>query len=109
MKNSNTPATVYDNCYSDFITKLTEQGISRKRQSVLDSCHRLHYLDSELREVVIYYRVIDAPLNDQTDESADRYDVEQVTERGLKIEMDSIYESELLDHLNLLNPLELSL
>lgn len=101
-------ALAYDQSFSSFITKLTAQGISRTRQSILDSCHKIGYLDSEGREVTIYYRVVNECPNGQTDVPCDLYRVEQVKEGDNVLPLPGDYREECEQHLWLLNPMQIS-
>lgn len=97
----NTPALIYDNCFSDFLTKLT----ANTKSSQLDWCNKIGYIDSEDREVTIYYRSLNVCKDAQTDNECNSYQVERVTFNGEPLEMDSVYEREIIQHLNFLNPL----
>lgn len=104
----NTLERHYDFVFNDFINKLTTQGVSRNRQSVLDSCHKIGYIDTEDREVTIYYRVANVPNSPQTDECSDAYIVEQVKEGDNVLPLPSDYREECENHLWLLNPMQIS-
>lgn len=103
VKNSLTPALIYDQCFNGFITKLT----ANPKSSVLDWNHKLEHVDSEGREVVIYYHVENICENAQTDKETDAYVVDRVSFNGLNLIMNKHYERELLDSLNCINPLQI--
>lgn len=91
----------------DYIGQEIERGLNRAKQALLDSCNRIHHIDSEDREVVIYYRLVNSPLSGQTDECCDQYTVDRVTHNGVNLPMDKHYENELVQSLNFLNPMQI--
>lgn len=107
MSNNTHYSEQYANSLGDFTAKLLRDNMNRPRQSVLDTCYKIGYLDSEEREVVIYYRVINMPVSFQSEECRDGYTVEQVKHNGEVLPMDMDYEEECTLHLNLLNPMQI--
>lgn len=68
-------------------------------------CRTMIWPDEELGDLTIYYRVIDAPMSPQTDESADSYTIEFTEQNEQPITISGRLEQTILNHLNEQDPL----
>lgn len=89
---------MYADGIEKFLQKLT-RGKSR-----LEVCDIISVTDDNGREIEVFYRVIDACPNAQTDISRDSYDVEQVLYKGKKVNLTSRGEQEIYEWLYINNP-----
>lgn len=83
-----------------------ENALNPQRKSPIDLCETMTWEDCELGDLVVYFRVIDAPLSAQTDESGDSYTIECVKLNDEAIDIDSKMEEDMLRHLNETDPLK---
>lgn len=69
----------------------------------LSTCTQTHYTDSQNREVVIHHRLLDAPLNPQTDISELVPVIEKVEYKGRQVKLSKEGKETLNDFLNQIN------
>lgn len=98
MKNPLPLSLILADGMQTFINKL------QKRRSRIEACDMINVCDEHNRTMDVYYRVIDAPPSNQTDESGDSYTIEQVLYKGKRVALSGKGEQELLLHLNTVNP-----
>lgn len=75
-----------------------------KTKSRIEASEIVSILDDNGRVIDVFYRVLDACPNAQTDLSEDRYCIEQVTYKGRKVNYSGRGEQIILDWLYLNNP-----
>lgn len=75
-----------------------------RRKSRIEVSTQIPYTDEHGRTVSVYFRLIDACPNAQTDVSCDCYTIEQVTFKGRKVCLSSNGEQTLLTWLNDVQP-----
>lgn len=81
-------------------------GKLMKPKSRLEVCSVMAWMDDELGELEVYYRVDNLYLSNQTDESRDAYMIECIKMDGEEIRIAGRLEQEILDHLNFNDPLK---